>query len=286
MEFGTPLAESDCSGDRYPHSHRHPNGAEAQTESVVPIDVGKTDQSEDGVIVYEPDFFVPYRPTHAKDMLERVPGATGALSSPGGNLAGDTDRRSLRSQTTQILINGKRLTTKGNNIQDYFERIPASQVERIDVREIDADVGNRVINVVLSKSGHVGGTWSFGNVSFSDGQDTPTLDGSVSGESGNWSYTLSGVTQPRQFPRFEFEQFRNASDVPFLETNENRRVESRRYVGRGRVAYSLGDKHQAQVSGFVEDRPIGRWIETEFLSNIDPQGNRSDVGGNSFLLMG
>ena len=224
-------------------------------------------------------------------MLERVPGAAGALSSPGGNLSGDTDRRGLRSQTTQILINGKRLTTKGNSVQDYFERIPASQVKRIEVitgnvREIDADIGNRVINVVLTESGCIGGTWSFGNVFFTDNQTEPTLAGSISGETGNWSYTLSSETRPRQFPRAEFEQFSDSGGAPFQESIENRRVESRRYAGRGRVAYSFGDKHQAQLSGFVEDRPVGLWTETEFLTALDPDGNRADAGGNSFLLTG
>ena len=142
-------------------------------------------QTEEGITVYEPDFFAPYRPSHAKDMLERVPGAAGALSNSAGTLSGDDDRRGLRSQTTQVLINGKRLTTKGNSIQDYFERIPASQVKRIEVitgnvREIDADVGSRVINVVLADTGGIGGTWNAGNVSFTDGQHMPTLAGSLS----------------------------------------------------------------------------------------------------------
>ena len=222
-------------------------------------------EQREGITVYEPEFFAPYRPTHAKDMLDRVPGAANAISNAGGgNLAGDDDRRGLRSQTTQVLINGKRLTTKDNSLQDYFERIPASQVERIEVitgnvREIDADVGSRVINVVLLETGRIGGTWRTDVVVFNDGQTEPVLSGSVSGETGNWSYTLAAETRPRQIPRKEFERFTDASNQTFQDSIEERRLESRRYIGRGRLAYDFGNNHQVQVSGFIEDRPIGNW---------------------------
>lgn len=255
---------------------------------------GATDagvQDTDGVTVYEPDFFAPYRPTHAKDMLERVPGASGALSDGGGTLSGDDDRRGLRSQTTQILINGKRLTTKGNSIADYFQRIPADQVERIEVitgnvREIDADVGGRVINVVLANTGRPGGTWEVGNVSFTDGQHMPTASGSISGEAGNWSYTLSGETRPRQLPRLQREFLSNSDGQLLIENEERRRMKSRRYIGRGRAAYSFGNNHQAQVSGFIEDRPITRQRDEEFSFGIDTQGSRAPLGGNVQQLSG
>lgn len=249
------------------------------------------EQSDDGVTIYEPGFFAPYRPTHAKDMLERVPGASGALGNEGGTLSGDDDRRGLRSQTTQILINGKRLTTKGNSIADYFERIPADQVERIEVitgnvREIDADVGSRVINIVLADTGRPGGTWSVGNVSFTDGQHMPTLAGSISGEPGNWSYTLSGETRPRQLPRLQREFLSNSDGQLLIENEERRRMKSRRYIGRGRAAYSFGDSHQVQISGFIEDRPITRQRDVEFSFRIDEQDQRAPLGGNVQQLSG
>ena len=232
-------------------------------------------EQEEGVTVYEPDFFAAYRPSHAKDMLERVPGAAGALSDS-GSLSGDDDRRGLRSQTTQILINGKRLTTKGNSIQDYFQRIPASQVKRIEVitgnvREIDANVGGRVINVVLTDTGSPGGTWNAGSVFFTDGQIMPTLSGSISGEPGNWSYTLSGETRPRQLPRVQREFLSNSQGELLIDRTERRRMKSRRYVGRGRAAYSWGQDHQVQLSGFIQNRPISsqRDVEFESLPNMD-----------------
>ena len=248
-------------------------------------------QIEDGITVYEPEFFVPYRPSHAKDMLERVPGASVVLNDSGGTLSGDDDRRGLRSQTTQVLINGKRLTTKGNSIADYFERIPASQVERIEiitgnVREIDADVGSRVINVVLSDTGGIGGTWSVGNVSFTDGKNMPTLAGSISGETGKWSYTLSGETRPQQLPRLEREFLSDPDGQLFIERTERRSMKSRRYIGRGRVAYSFGNNHQAQLSGFIENRPITRQSDTEFSFNVDDFGNNSADGGTVRELTG
>lgn len=247
-------------------------------------------EQEDGITVYEPDFFAAYRPSHAKDMLERVPGAAGALSD-GGTLSGDDDRRGLRSQTTQILINGKRLTTKGNSIQDYFQRIPANQVERIEVitgnvREIDADVGGRVINVVLTDTGRPGGTWNVGSVFFTDGQIMPTLAGSISGEPGNWSYTLSGETRPRQLPRVQREFLSDSQGALIIDRTERRRMESRRYVGRGRVAYSWDKDHQAQLSGFIENRPINSQRDVEFESLVNQDSSLTANGGNIEQLSG
>lgn len=247
-------------------------------------------EQEEGVTVYEPDFFAAYRPSHAKDMLERVPGAAGALSD-GGTLSGDDDRRGLRSQTTQILINGKRLTTKGNSIQDYFQRIPASQVERIEVitgnvREIDADVGGRVINVVLTDTGRPGGTWNVGSVFFTDGQIMPTLAGSISGEPGNWSYTLSGETRPRQLPRVQREFLFDPQGTPNIDRTERRRMESRRYIARGRASYSWGNNHQASLSGFVENRPISSQRDVEFESLVNLDSSLIANGGNIEELSG
>ncbi len=249
------------------------------------------EQSEDGVTVYGPEFFEAYRPTHAKDMLERVPGAAGALSNSAGGASGEEDRRGLRSQTTQVLINGKRLTTKGNTIQDYFERIPASQVERIEVitgnvKEIDADIGSRVINVVLADTDGIGGTWSVGDVSFTDGQHMPTVAGSISGEPGNWSYTLSGETRPRQLPRVQKELFSNSGGQPIVDREEQRRMNSRRYIVRGRVAYSFGSDHQAQLSGFIEERPISNQRDVLFAFDLDSDGGRTADGGSIQQLSG
>lgn len=245
---------------------------------------------EDGATIYLPEFFEAYRPSHAKDMLERVPGAAGAISSPGGGNNED-DRRGLRSQTTQVLINGKRLTTKGNSINDYFERIPADQVERIEVivgnvREIDADVGQRVINVVLSETGSIGGTWSVGNVSFTDGKQMPTLSASVNGESEKWSYTLAGETRPRQLPRFQRQLFFDSGEQLFQEVQERREMESRRYIGRGRLAYTPAPGTQAQISGFIEDRPIGLQEDIAFNFDVAPDGTRIPIDGDREFLTG
>ncbi|MFL2769958.1 MAG: TonB-dependent receptor plug domain-containing protein [Rhodospirillaceae bacterium] len=261
---------------------------QAQSQTKLPV---AASQEEAGITIYEPNFFSDYRPTHAKDMLERIPGAAGALSSSRGNLAGDQDRRGLRSQTTQILINGKRLTTKGNSIQEFFERIPASQVTRIEVisgnvREIDSDIGSRVINVVLAENNRIGGTWSVGDVSFTDGQNELIYAGSISGETGAWSYTLSSEMRPRQLPSLKVERFSDSMQRPFRESIETRRMESRRYVGRGRIAYAFDSNHQAQINGFIEKRPIGLWTDTEFITDISEEAIESDGGGNFLSLTG
>ena len=228
------------------------------------------------VVEYDAAYFEPYGPISAKDMLARVPGADAILNRGQG---GNEQRRGLRSDTDQILINGKRVTAKGNSIQEYFDRISASQVVRIEVisgnvREIDADVGARVINVVLNDDMSGGsGTWHIGSMIYDTGQKRPSGYLSYSGDSGNWSYTVFGETRPGMPNRDVVELITSPDEVPTTEFVEKRILDRQFYIGRGRLAYTWGPDHFVQFNGFFEGKPIGVF-ESEFTFGFDPAGNR------------
>ncbi|MBP02817.1 MAG: hypothetical protein CMM25_08420, partial [Rhodospirillaceae bacterium] len=237
---------------------------------------------EDGTIIYEQEFFNPYRPSSVRDMLDIVPGAAPALKD---NSFNQQNRRGLRSQTTQILINGKRLTTKGNAVIDYFERLPATSVKRIEIitgntREIDADVGARIINVVLIKESKLTGTWSVGNVSFTDNQQVPTISGSINGEKNKIRYSLSLESRPRQLPRTQINQVFDANFKQTEQRDQKRRMKSRRTVVRARAEYTFSDNHTAQINASVANRPITSRKDTELFFNIDMQGQKINNGGS------
>ena len=239
------------------------------------------DSENSNVVTYDAAYFESYNPISAKDMLNRVPGADAILGQDQDGF-GNEKRRGLRSNTDQILINGKRVTAKGNSIQEYFDRISASQVIRIEVisgnvREIDADVGARVINVVLDEdTGGASGTWHVGNQIYDHGQMQPAGYLSYNGDTGDWSYTIFGETRPDQPNRDLINLFTTPDEVPVAEQVEKRTIKRRAYLGRGRLAYTWGSDRFIQLNGFYEKKPI-RVFESESNFDIGTSGNRSPI---------
>lgn len=79
---------------------------------------------QDGVISYPAAFFSGQQVANAAEMLERLPG----FSLDTGN-----DVRGFEGAAGNVLIDGQRPTSKSDNLEDILRRVPATQVERIDV---------------------------------------------------------------------------------------------------------------------------------------------------------
>ncbi|HYF22581.1 MAG TPA: TonB-dependent receptor [Caulobacteraceae bacterium] len=81
-------------------------------------------QASTGVISYPPSFFAESRPNTAMDMINRLPGFT---------FEGGDQARGFAGTAGNVLIDGQRPTAKTDSLSDFLARIPASQVERIDL---------------------------------------------------------------------------------------------------------------------------------------------------------
>ena len=77
-----------------------------------------------GVVNYRPEFFTKVRPGTALDMITWLPGFT---------FEDTRDMRGLEGSTGNVLIDGKPPTSKTDTLQSVLRRIPASQVERVDI---------------------------------------------------------------------------------------------------------------------------------------------------------
>ena len=109
----------------------------------------KTTINTDSTVVYEAGFFAQYNPVTANDMLERIPGLN--LSSGGSDGGGD---RGLGTGGN-LLINGQRIAGKNNTARDQLARIPAYEVERIEIirdtsGELNVRGASEVINIILN----------------------------------------------------------------------------------------------------------------------------------------
>jgi outer membrane receptor protein involved in Fe transport len=76
------------------------------------------------VTVYPASFFADQRPNTALDMVQRLPG----FSFDGGN-----DARGFAGTAGNVVIDGQRPTSKTDDLQSILGRIPAGNVERVEL---------------------------------------------------------------------------------------------------------------------------------------------------------
>ncbi|WP_312781074.1 TonB-dependent receptor domain-containing protein [Brevundimonas sp.] len=79
---------------------------------------------ETGVLSYPADFYASARPVTALDMIARTPGFT---------LDEGDSVRGLSGAQGNVLIDGRRPTSKGEDLGDLIARVAAGQVERIEI---------------------------------------------------------------------------------------------------------------------------------------------------------
>ena len=126
---------------------------------------------ETGVIPYSVEFFAAARPNTAFDMIQRLPG----FAFDGGDNA-----RGFAGNAGNVLIDGERPTIKSESLSDVLTRIPASQVERIDLIRggapgVDMQGRTVVANVIRKRVDTFQQTLSLGaNVFLEEGRTMPS----------------------------------------------------------------------------------------------------------------
>ena len=101
-----------------------------------------------GVLTYEAAFFADARPNTAFDMINRLP----AFSFDDGN-----SQRGFAGTAGNVLIDGSRPTSKTDDLQSILQRIPANDVDHIEVIRggapgIDMQGQTVIANVIRKKT--------------------------------------------------------------------------------------------------------------------------------------
>ncbi len=163
-----------------------------------------TSTEDASVVTYERDFFDQYAPVTLLDMLQRVPGVPEILNENrrqrggGGGGANNRAERGFGSGGDQILIDGKRLAGKSNNIDDTLGRISADQVERVELIRgassgLDVQSQGLVINIILAAGASTSTTfWKVTSETKVGHEAGLEFLVSHSGSTGNLDYTVSG----------------------------------------------------------------------------------------------
>lgn len=176
-----------------------PAAAIAQQEA----EVTETTQSDTGTTVYVASFFDQFAPQNAFEMVQRLPGF---------NFDGGSDARGFGGTAGNVLIDGARPGSK-NSLENVLQRIPAAQVERVEVIRggvgaSDA-AGQTVVANVVRIPGASTGTSIVRLVRKNDGSIRPQTETSYSTTIDGWETSskldLALRRQPRDisFRRFD-----------------------------------------------------------------------------------
>ncbi len=110
------------------------------------------------VVAYGAAFFARYQPNTALEMVRRLPGF---------QIDDGDDKRGFGAASGNILINDRYPSAKQETASRILERIPASQVERIDlirgrVRDIDLRAHSTVASIILRDDIPATARWDMG----------------------------------------------------------------------------------------------------------------------------
>ncbi len=149
------------------------------------------DQTSDDARTFTIADFEQFAPRTALDMVRQIPGFS--ISRSDG-------QRGFGQAQENILINGQRISSKSTGAAEVLSRIPATNVERIELVEgANLDIpglSGQVANVIATANG-VSGTWTY-RQRFRENLP-PALDWfevSVNGQNGALGWTLGVETEP------------------------------------------------------------------------------------------
>lgn len=148
------------------------NGTAVQAFTVVQtVQTGSPSTSDPNITPYDGSFFTEFRPITALDMISRIPGF---------QFDGGTSGRGFAGTVGNILIDGERPPVRSDSLQSILSRIPASQVERIDIVRAGAggiDMAGKAVvaNVIRTPDGGVTGSVGGTLQANTDGRVSPNF---------------------------------------------------------------------------------------------------------------
>ena len=252
-------------------------------------------QSASEIQTYVPDYFTQFAPQTAADMVARLPG----FEIRGG----EGGERGFGQATLNILINGRRPSSKSSGANDILRRIPANNVTRIDIVDgatLDIPGLNGQVANIIAKTGEFSGTWNYA-LRFEEGSQPQLGDADISfsAKAGNieavgslrldqFLFTEDGdetffdgtgqVTQDRD------EKIRFNVDRPSLNLNLTL-VRENGHVGHLNLSGSRRNEN-VSVSELFEDRTDALSSGASLARNGDDRDSYEISGDYSFDLDG
>lgn len=146
-----------------------------------------------GTRVFTPADFARFAPKSAYDMVAQVPGFT---------IRQADSERGLGQASENVLINGQRIANKSGGASDQLQRIPAGNVERIEIVDAAtlgiAGLTGQVANVIVQQAQKASGQFAWTPHFRAHFAKPSLIAGSLSytGQTGPLDYTLSVENDP------------------------------------------------------------------------------------------
>ncbi len=205
-------------------------------------------------VIYSPEYFTAYNVVTARDQLERIPGLQELFENENGG-GGNDEQRGFGNSGDQILINGKRLSGKSNDIGSAMDRIQARQVVRIEVIRgtvagLDVRSQGRVVNVVLDGTLVTGvGSWQATVDKYVDDAYGGSGEVSYNGDIGALNYLLSVETQTRKDIEERTDLFFTPALTLFERQLENSRENTREHALTANTSYTFTNGNILNLNG-------------------------------------
>lgn len=246
----------------------------------------------EGPRTYLPADFAQFAPKTALDMINRVPGFA---------LKEEDQERGLGEASGNVVINGQRLSGKSNDVITELSRIPAPNVERIEI--VDAatlkipGLTGQVANVIV-RSGGIQGQWAYRpefRAHYSDPLFT-RFEVSVNGTKGPVQYTLGldnrGNRSGAGGPTWIFSP--TGSLVEERDEQWRGNAEQPRFSGRfvfdapGTAVANLNILYGRLYYDFLEtgSRVFTNDVDRSRRVTVDEHGHNYEVGGDYELELG
>ena len=252
---------------------------------------------DDATITYPASYFDQYNLLSVSDMLDRIPGinlarqgSQNSESGPGSSQG--SNRRGLGLGGDQVLINGRRITGKENEGNSQLSRIPANQVERIEIirgtsGDLDVRGATQVINIVLLEAQSRSSlAYEINTDHYHDGKIKPGLKLSLSGQSGNFDYLISGETEPRWEYRKGYEESILANGKPNDTVSRKQITDQQPTVFSTNLGYQFSDhdiahfnlQYNENDSPFTQERMITNLLTSPTIRDLQFENisNNSD----------
>ncbi len=231
--------------------------------------------AESGKRIFRTDFFATYAPVTALDMVRRIPGFS---------IEDVDDRRGFGENAGNVLIDGDRPSSKSDDIFIILSRIPASEVDYIELTEqagADAETQGKgqVVNVVRRVSAKISGTYE-GNLVLGPSYGfRPSANASATLRRGATTYELNFTSYSERIYGFGPEDFKTGSGTL---------VEQRYYRGKGGF-------DEAGIGGAIKTRIGGakvnvnarlRWRDSFDRRLGEYSNGAGTITGDELLLRG
>ncbi|MBT5187469.1 MAG: TonB-dependent receptor plug domain-containing protein, partial [Kordiimonadaceae bacterium] len=258
----------------------------------------KVETTEDGSIVtYEKDYFDKFSAVTLLDMILIIPGGKEIIDKNQnqfrGNGANSQGDRGFGSGGDQILIDGKRLAGKSNNIDDTLSRISATQIEKIELIRgaasgLDVQSQGLVINITMAEGGDTATTfWQVSGKYTFNNDFKPEFLVSRSGKLRGLDYSVSVARENGGFFYLREEQAFDADDVKTSDQDVDAGFEWKNLKFNSNVSYSFENGGDLRLNGLFE--PGGREgyeIRTKTTNVINPVTRLTDEDSDKWEFGG